>query len=80
LVLNDREDGDKTDYLKAIKCYNTAIDLEPENAQFYFNKGISYHMLCRFNNEKSKKEFKQAIKCKVFFIICFNILYLFSCN
>jgi len=68
LVLNDRRNGDKNDYLKAIKCYDTAIELEPENAQFYFNKGVSYHMLSKLNsiNEKSSKEFKLAIKCKPF--------------
>ncbi len=48
------------DYKNAIKNYNKAIKLQPENADFYNNLGMTY---LRFNNvEKAFENFKESIK------------------
>jgi len=58
-VFNDKK-GVKKDYLLAIGHYNEAITLDPKNALFHRNKGITYFCLKEY--EKAIKYYDDAIR------------------
>ena len=47
----------KVDLKNALNCYQKAIELEPNNAIFHFEKGFSFHCI---------KEYDSALECKFF--------------
>lgn len=60
---NALSDGRKyTDPLKAIEYLNSAIKLEPNNAETYYNRGVAYDNLGQY--KQAVKDYHQAILFK----------------
>ena len=51
---------DNEEYDKALESYNKILDIDPNNAEAYYNKGYTYYMLNQ--NDEALKDFDKAIK------------------
>lgn len=59
-IINEGDNENREGYIKSLSDFNRAIELEPNNAEYYYCRGISYGWIGDF--EKSHEDYKKALE------------------